>query len=63
MEGFAEAVLGWIHSPESAQGQAERGRRRVLECYDWETLAERLERVWLGCVDNPARGGGESGCQ
>jgi polysaccharide biosynthesis protein PslH len=56
MEGFSEAVLGCLRSPEWAQEQAERGRRRVLECYDWDTLAQRLERVWLGCVDNPARG-------
>jgi polysaccharide biosynthesis protein PslH len=54
--GFAEALLDSLRSPESSREQAERGRRRVLECYDWDTLAERLERVWLSCVDKPARG-------
>jgi glycosyltransferase involved in cell wall biosynthesis len=55
-DGFAEALLDCLRSPESAQRQAERGRHRVLECYDWDTLAERLERVWLRCVANPIRG-------
>jgi glycosyltransferase involved in cell wall biosynthesis len=54
-EGFAKALLDCLRSPESAQLQAERGRRRVLECYDWDTLAGRLERVWLQCVAKTTR--------
>jgi glycosyltransferase involved in cell wall biosynthesis len=54
--GFAEALLECLRSPEPARVQAERGRRRVLECYDWDTLAERLERLWLSCVEKSARG-------
>src|SRR5262249_22115288 len=54
--GFTEALLDCLRSPETARSQAEQGRRRVLECYDWDTLAERLERVWLRCVDPSAWG-------
>jgi glycosyltransferase involved in cell wall biosynthesis len=54
--GFAEVLLDCLRSPESARKQAERGRHQVLECYDWDTLAERLERVWLRCVEKPAQG-------
>jgi glycosyltransferase involved in cell wall biosynthesis len=51
-EGFAEALLHCLRSPEAAGLQAECGRRRVLERYDWDTLAARLEQVWLRCVAN-----------
>jgi hypothetical protein len=39
-----------MRAPLAAREQARRGRYRVLERYDWNALADRLERVWLNCV-------------
>ncbi len=33
--------------PQSARAMAERSRSFVLDRYDWDTLADRLERVWF----------------
>jgi polysaccharide biosynthesis protein PslH len=41
-----------------ASEQAERGRQRVVELYDWPSLADRLESVWLDAVGR--RAGSES---
>jgi glycosyltransferase involved in cell wall biosynthesis len=58
-EDLAEAIIGGIQSPETLALQAESGRERVLANYDWNQLADRLERVWLASVEpstaNPAR--------
>jgi len=50
IEEMAEALIGVIGNPQAAQAQARLGRRRVLERYDWDTLADKLEQVWLSCV-------------
>ena len=50
VDGMADALLRCLADPETARRQAERGRRRVVERYDWAILAEQLERVWLECV-------------
>jgi glycosyltransferase involved in cell wall biosynthesis len=50
IEEMADALIGVIGSPKAAQAQARLGRRRVLERYDWDTLADKLEQVWLSCV-------------
>ena len=47
---LTDALVNYLRHPEAALAQAEAGRRRVLECYDWDVLADRLERVWLDCV-------------
>src|SRR5262249_44970141 len=52
--GMAEAILDTIRDPQSAITRTAAGRRRVLERYDWDILADRLERLWLRCVhDSP----------
>jgi glycosyltransferase involved in cell wall biosynthesis len=40
------ALIAAIREPDSAQAQAECGRRAVLARYDWDALAERLDAVW-----------------
>jgi glycosyltransferase involved in cell wall biosynthesis len=31
--------------------EAERGREKVLERYDWDRLADQLERIWIDCAN------------
>jgi glycosyltransferase involved in cell wall biosynthesis len=47
---MAPALLWCLRQPAAARAQAECGRRVVLERYDWDALAARLEGVWLQCV-------------
>lgn len=47
---MADALVQNIHTPNAARTMAEAGRRRVLERYDWDVLAAKLERVWIRCV-------------
>ncbi len=44
------AILTTLSDPQRAQQQAHAGRRRVVERYDWESLADRLEQLWLSCA-------------
>jgi glycosyltransferase involved in cell wall biosynthesis len=46
VEDLAGALVAGIRAPEEARHQAERGRRRVLERYDWDALADGLDEVW-----------------
>jgi glycosyltransferase involved in cell wall biosynthesis len=50
VDDMAAALLGCLADPETARRQAELGRQRVVEQYDWDILADRLEQVWLECV-------------
>jgi glycosyltransferase involved in cell wall biosynthesis len=50
IEGMAASLLACIRDPHSARALAQNGRRRVLERYDWDVLAGRLEQVWQKCV-------------
>jgi glycosyltransferase involved in cell wall biosynthesis len=43
-----------LRVPEAMQEQARRGREQVLRRYDWDVLAERLERIWLDCASEHA---------
>jgi glycosyltransferase involved in cell wall biosynthesis len=43
---MALALAECIRHPDAATAQAERGRQVVLERYDWNVLADRLEQVW-----------------
>jgi glycosyltransferase involved in cell wall biosynthesis len=43
---MAAALVGVVRQPELAQQTAAKGRELVLETYDWETLAKKLESVW-----------------
>jgi glycosyltransferase involved in cell wall biosynthesis len=60
-DALAPALVAAIRAPGAARAQAERGRRVVLERYDWDALADRLGRIWTRCVAearsrNDARG-------
>jgi glycosyltransferase involved in cell wall biosynthesis len=48
-EDMARALVACLRDPQPAREMAARGRRLVLERYDWDALADRLEAVWLGC--------------
>jgi glycosyltransferase involved in cell wall biosynthesis len=43
---MAEALVKCLRDPFDAQSQAAAGRQRVLERYDWDILADRLEGIW-----------------
>jgi polysaccharide biosynthesis protein PslH len=50
-EALAEALVSWIRDPQPARDMAGRSRPFVLERYDWDALALRLERVWFDCLE------------
>jgi glycosyltransferase involved in cell wall biosynthesis len=52
---MAGALADCLRAPDAARAQAERGRRAVLEQYDWDRLADKLERIWqeLACSPQP----------
>ncbi len=51
-ETMAPALLQAMRNPRSMAIQAQRGRQRVLDLYDWDPLARRLEAIWLDCVSS-----------
>lgn len=53
-ERMAEALVSCARDPRPARAMAERARAFVLDRYDWDALADRLERVWFECLE--ARG-------
>ena len=50
-ELMSDALVSWIRDPRPARAMAGRSRAFVLERYDWDRLAERLERVWFDCLE------------
>jgi glycosyltransferase involved in cell wall biosynthesis len=50
IDALTNALITAIRQPEIVQAQAERGREKVLEQYDWDRLADRLEQVWQNCA-------------
>jgi glycosyltransferase involved in cell wall biosynthesis len=50
VEEMANALLNAMRHPQDAQELAQRGRERVLERYDWDTLADQLEQIWIQCA-------------
>jgi glycosyltransferase involved in cell wall biosynthesis len=48
---MAGELVGCLRDPARARAMAEQGRQRVLDRYDWDHLADRLERVWLDCLE------------
>lgn len=50
IDDLTGALIQAIRHPETIQAEAERGREKVLEHYDWDRLAERLEQVWQQCA-------------
>ena len=47
---LAPALIETMRQPAAAQVQAQAGRQRVLAAYDWDALADRLERIWFACT-------------
>jgi glycosyltransferase involved in cell wall biosynthesis len=56
IDDLAPAVVDALRAPAVLQRQAEEGRRRVLQQYDWDRLADVLERIWIDCVTQAAAG-------
>jgi glycosyltransferase involved in cell wall biosynthesis len=50
VEQMAPALIEAIRDPQRVRNMADSGRRLVLERYDWEALAGKLEGVWERCV-------------
>ena len=46
---FADALVNAIRNPERSQALAAEGRAWVLRRYDWDVLADDLERCWIRC--------------
>jgi glycosyltransferase involved in cell wall biosynthesis len=51
--GLPQAIVAAIRDPAAVRKQAALGREVVLQRYDWDVLADRLERTWLECARNP----------
>lgn len=45
-EGFVDALVRTLDDPAAAQAQAERGRARVMETYEWGCIAPHQARAW-----------------
>ncbi len=50
VEGMADALVRCLRQPGPALAMAEHGRRVVLDRYDWDALALKLEEVWEKCL-------------
>ena len=59
-EDMTSALVAQIRNPEPARAMAERIRAFVLNRYDWDGQAERLQRVWFDCLECPGPGFVES---
>ncbi len=51
---MAEGLLRCLREPGPALEMARAGREVVLERYDWDALALKLEEVWEKCLREPA---------
>jgi glycosyltransferase involved in cell wall biosynthesis len=49
-DDMVAAVLQEMRHPDRACALARAGGRRVRERYDWDSLADQLEQVWLDCA-------------
>jgi len=50
---MADAILSSMNNLPCTKAQADAGRRRVLDRYDWRPLAEKLAGVWEQCLRGP----------
>ena len=55
VEDMAAALVESIRCPERVRTMARQGREVVRAHYDWDTLADKLERVWEKCVLGESR--------
>lgn len=53
-EEMVAALVHAVRDPETGLTQADAGRQVVLERYDWDVLADRLEQVWRRCMEAAA---------
>ncbi len=51
-ERIADALVAYIRDPRPMRAMAQRSRILVLDRYDWDTLADRLEQVWFACLND-----------
>jgi glycosyltransferase involved in cell wall biosynthesis len=54
IEEMADALVDCLRCPQAAAAMAERGRQVVLQRYDWDPLADKLDRSWRNCVGQAA---------
>jgi glycosyltransferase involved in cell wall biosynthesis len=54
VEDMANSLVRTIRDPGPSLAMAESGRRRVLESYHWDALADKLERIWWNTAQLPA---------
>jgi glycosyltransferase involved in cell wall biosynthesis len=50
IDQFADTLIEHMRDPTAIRRMTEEGRRRVLNRYDWNVLAEKLESVWHNIV-------------
>jgi len=55
-EAMTAAIVGCIRDPQPARAMAECSRPFVLNRYDWDSLADQLERIWFDALASPASG-------
>jgi len=55
-QAMTDALVAWIRDPRPARAMAEGSRTFVLNRYDWDTLADRLERIWFDSLGSPTPG-------
>lgn len=53
-DAMADALVHAIRNPAAMQALAQLGRQLVLEAYDWEVLAKKLETCWQKCFSSDA---------
>jgi glycosyltransferase involved in cell wall biosynthesis len=54
IDDLAPALAAALRDPATLRSQADEGRRRVLQQYDWDRLADVLERIWIECAAEAA---------
>jgi glycosyltransferase involved in cell wall biosynthesis len=54
-EAMAAALVQAVRAPAPIRAMALKGQQLVLERYDWEALADKLEQVWEKCVQDKER--------
>ena len=54
VDEMAGSIVGVLKSPAAALAMARRGRRLVEDRYDWEILADRLDRIWTSVATRTA---------
>lgn len=52
-EAFVRTLLGGMKTARAMQLQGQRGRSAVVERYDWDPLADRLDAVWRETAGAP----------